>query len=82
VTEDKVGRPFTGRYVPDDPSDGRHTVRVGRAPLSTVRQPLVELGREMAEMLLRHVDADERVTGRLVLPVELIVRDSTARAIG
>jgi DNA-binding LacI/PurR family transcriptional regulator len=71
-----------GRRVPEDIGvigfDGTTASETSDPPLSTVRQPLVELGRGMAEMLLRHVDADETVVEHVVLPVELIVRGSTA----
>lgn len=71
-----------GRRVPQDVGvigfDGTTASETSDPPLSTVRQPLVELGRGMAEMLLRHVDADARPTDQVVLPVELIVRESTA----
>ncbi|MET0929976.1 MAG: LacI family DNA-binding transcriptional regulator [Aeromicrobium sp.] len=72
-----------GRRVPEDVGvigfDGTTASETTDPPLSTVRQPLVQLGRRMAEMLLRHVDAGEPVPEHSVLPVELIVRQSTAR---
>ncbi|MRJ76981.1 LacI family DNA-binding transcriptional regulator [Aeromicrobium sp. SMF47] len=72
-----------GRRVPEDVGvigfDGTPSSETSDPPLSTVRQPLTGLGRAMAEMLLRHVDADEQSPEQLVLPVELIVRASTAR---
>lgn len=75
-----------GRRVPEDVAvigfDGTTGSETTDPPLSTVRQPLVELGREMAEMLLRHVDAGERTVERLVLPVELLARGSTSPADG
>ncbi|AWB94149.1 LacI family transcriptional regulator [Aeromicrobium chenweiae] len=73
-----------GRRVPQDVGvigfDGTTAAETSDPPLSTVRQPLIELGRGMAEMLLRHVDAGDPAPERLVLPVELIVRASTSRA--
>jgi DNA-binding LacI/PurR family transcriptional regulator len=72
-----------GRRVPDDVGvigfDGTTASETTDPPLSTVRQPLVELGRGMAQMLLRHVDdgEDRAAPEHLVLPVELIVRGST-----
>ena len=44
--------------------------------LTTVRQPIREKGRAMARMLLDPASSDERV----VLPIELVVRASTAAA--
>lgn len=77
-----------GRRVPEDVGvigfDGTTASETTDPPLSTVRQPLGELGRAMAQMVLRHVDApDAPGTERehLVLPVELIVRGSTVRPV-
>lgn len=70
-----------GRRVPEDIAvigfDGTTASETTEPPLSTVRQPLVQLGRGMAEMLLRHIDAGEPADEHLVLPVELLVRGST-----
>jgi DNA-binding LacI/PurR family transcriptional regulator len=70
-----------GRSVPGDVAvigfDGTTASETTEPPLSTVRQPLSGLGRAMAEMLIRHVDADDQVEEHLVLPVELLVRGST-----
>ncbi|MCD9198401.1 LacI family DNA-binding transcriptional regulator [Aeromicrobium wangtongii] len=75
-----------GRRVPEDVAvigfDGTKASETSDPPLSTVRQPLVELGRQMAEMLIRHIDAEERIAEHLVLPVELLVRASTVRVDG
>jgi DNA-binding LacI/PurR family transcriptional regulator len=74
-----------GRTVPGDVGvigfDGTMASETTDPPLSTVRQPLVELGRAMAQMLLRHVDAGGHGAApeHVVLPVELIVRGSTVR---
>jgi LacI family transcriptional regulator len=46
-------------------------------PLTTVRIPFVETGRLAATLLLRRIDG-ETIDERNLLPVELIVRDSTA----
>ncbi len=70
-----------GRRIPRDVSvigfDGTTASETTEPPLSTVRQPLTRLGREMGEMLLRHIDEGEPVEERTVLPVELLVRGST-----
>lgn len=75
-----------GLRVPQDVGiigfDGTTASETTDPPLSTVRQPLVELGRGMAEMLLRHVDSGDHAAEQLVLPVELVVRDSTRSATG
>jgi DNA-binding LacI/PurR family transcriptional regulator len=45
-------------------------------PLTTIRQPLHEMGASAAELLLRKLANDERVKSLRVRP-ELIVRSST-----
>ena len=46
-------------------------------PLSTVRQPMFELGNLAATTLLSMIDGQP--AGSVVLPCELVVRGSTAR---
>jgi DNA-binding LacI/PurR family transcriptional regulator len=74
-----------GRSVPHDVGvigfDGTKASETTEPPLSTVRQPLVELGRGMAEMLLRHIDAADQTVEAEILPIELIVRDSTVEGL-
>ena len=48
---------------------------IAEPPLSTVRQPIVELGRSMTRQLLR-IAAGETVEQALVLPTELVLRES------
>jgi DNA-binding LacI/PurR family transcriptional regulator len=68
-----------GRRVPEDVAvvgfDDSPLSRVTEPPLSTVRQPIEEMGREMADMLLRLADADTHESA--VLPTELVVRASS-----
>jgi DNA-binding LacI/PurR family transcriptional regulator len=71
-----------GRRVPEDVAvvgfDDSPLSRVTDPPLSTVRQPVEEMGREMAEMLLRLISgADGDVHQSAVLPTELVVRASS-----
>jgi LacI family transcriptional regulator len=47
-------------------------------PLTTVQQPLEQMGRVAAQMLLGILKEPEREAGRIELPTELIVRESTA----
>ncbi|MDQ1581729.1 MAG: LacI family transcriptional regulator [Microbacteriaceae bacterium] len=56
--------PFSGDFQP---------------PMTTVRVPQTELGAESARLLLRQIEDADRSAVRVVLPVELIVRASTAR---
>jgi DNA-binding LacI/PurR family transcriptional regulator len=44
-------------------------------PLTTVRQPITEIGRTVARQLLRLI-AGEQVEPVLVLPTDLVIRES------
>ncbi len=45
-------------------------------PLTTIRQPLTEMGRAATRMLLQRIDSPETPIERIDLPTELVVRDS------
>ncbi|MBL1098691.1 LacI family DNA-binding transcriptional regulator [Streptomyces coffeae] len=68
-----------GRRVPDDVAvvgfDDIEPARYTEPPLTTVRQPIAEIGRRLAAQVLR-LAAGERVEPALILPTELVVRDS------
>jgi len=68
-----------GRRVPDDVAvvgfDDVELARFTDPPLTTVRQPIVGQGREMARQLLRQL-AGEEIEHAVVLPTELVVRES------
>ncbi|MEU6074569.1 LacI family DNA-binding transcriptional regulator [Micromonospora sp. NPDC047074] len=68
-----------GRRVPDDVAvigfDDIETAAYTEPPLTTVRQPIVEIGRRMTRLLLR-LAAGEAIEPAVVLPTELIVRES------
>lgn len=49
-------------------------------PLTTVRVPARQMGEEAARLLLRMLDTGESETGRVLLPVSLVVRGSTGPA--
>ena len=69
----------SGRRVPDDVAvvgfDDVREAALTVPPLTTVRQPIADLGRTMAQLLLRRIAGEDppRVT---VLPVEVIRRQS------
>jgi LacI family transcriptional regulator len=70
-----------GKRIPNDISivgfdDIPQTGQVN-PPLTTVRQPLEEMGRTAARMLLEMFEDPQRRPGKIELPTELIVRDST-----
>ena len=68
-----------GRRVPEDVAvigfDDIETAAYTEPPLTTVRQPIVELGRQGTRLLLR-LAAGEEVEPALILPTELILRES------
>ncbi len=71
-----------GRTVPDDLSiigfDDVPRAATWSPPLTTIRQPLVEKGRLAAQMLFDAIEGD--TPGRRMLPIDLVVRESTAPA--
>ena len=75
-------RAEAGLRVPEDLSvmgfDDIQLARYLHPPLTTLRQDKASLGSEAARSLLRHVDREDDVPTVVTLPVELIVRGSTA----
>jgi len=69
-----------GRRVPDDVSivgfDDVPRASTWDPPLTTVRQPLVDKGRAAADLLLELIE--HQPARRIELPIELVVRSSTA----
>jgi LacI family transcriptional regulator len=72
-----------GLRIPEDLSvvgfDDLPTARWVSPPLTTVRQPLADMGRMAAEMLGSLIDGVALRSQRVELATELIVRESTAR---
>lgn len=70
-----------GVKVPDDVAivgyDDIEFADAAAVPLSSVRQPRSELGRRAAELLLEEAGGKPHRHQRVVLPTELIVRDSS-----
>jgi len=68
-----------GRRVPDDVAvvgfDDNVVARYSDPPLTTVRQPVLESGRTLARQLLR-LAAGESIEPAVILPTELIIRES------
>jgi DNA-binding LacI/PurR family transcriptional regulator len=71
-----------GRRVPQDVAivgyDDSPVAATARPPLTSVRQPIEEMGQEAARLLLELVDAADRVPRRVILATELIRRASSA----
>ncbi|WP_329561577.1 LacI family DNA-binding transcriptional regulator [Kitasatospora sp. NBC_01266] len=69
-----------GRRVPEDVAligfDDSIVARHTDPPLTSVRQPIAELGRTMVRLLLDEIADPHRPRRQLVLPTELVVRDS------
>jgi DNA-binding LacI/PurR family transcriptional regulator len=70
-----------GRRVPDDVAivgfDDSTIAAAADPPLSSVRQPIEEMGREMTRLLLESLAPARRVSRRLILTTELVVRASS-----
>ena len=70
-----------GRRVPDDVAvvgfDDSPIARTTRPSLTSVRQSLDVMGRELVTLLLADIEAPEEVARKVVLTVELVVRESS-----
>ncbi|MFF2407248.1 LacI family DNA-binding transcriptional regulator [Streptomyces sp. NPDC058092] len=70
-----------GRRIPDDVAligfDDSAVARHMDPPLTSVRQPIEEMGRTMARVLLQEIAGENQEHPQIVLPTELIVRDSS-----
>ena len=70
----------SGRRVPDDVAvvgfDDIPASAMTHPPLSTVRQPLYEMGRTAASMVMAAVRG-ESITKRIELPTSLVIRESS-----
>ena len=69
-------------HIPEDVSvvgfDDLPVARWVGPPLTTVRQPLIEMAVEAAEMVLRLAGGERVTQSRVELATQLIIRDSTA----
>jgi DNA-binding LacI/PurR family transcriptional regulator len=70
-----------GRRVPDDVAivgyDDSQLATSVDPPLSSVRQPTEDMGREMARLLLTSITARQHVARRVILDTQLVVRQSS-----
>jgi LacI family transcriptional regulator len=71
----------SGRSVPEEISlmgfDDVQVARFTNPSLTTVRQPITEIGRQSAELLLTLIQGDAIPKERINLPYEIVVRRST-----
>lgn len=71
---------LAGLRIPEDLSiigfDDVPTMRQLHPPVTVVRQPLYEMGRMAVQMLVTLIDGQSLVSPQLVLPTQLIKRDS------
>ncbi|GGK69198.1 LacI family DNA-binding transcriptional regulator [Streptomyces flaveus] len=70
-----------GSRVPDDVAvvgfDDSIIARHSNPPLTTVRQPVEEIGSMIAHILLEEIDNPEEPRRQVTLPTELVVRESS-----
>ena len=71
----------TGLRIPDDIAivgyDGTPVAMTTRPMLTTVRQPIEEMGKALACLLLRCIEHPEEPPGHVVFATELLVRESS-----
>lgn len=69
-----------GRRVPDDVAvvgfDDSVVARHTDPPLTSIRQPVEEIGRTITELLLREIASPGTARHRIVLPTALVIRES------
>jgi len=70
-----------GRDVAIVGFDDIPTAQYLQPPLTTLRQPIAEVGRRMVNMLLRLIRGEELTERQALLPPTLIVRDSSGKGV-
>jgi DNA-binding LacI/PurR family transcriptional regulator len=72
-----------GRRIPDDVAVVSFDDLPGAAstdpPLSSIHQPVEQMGREMTRLLLAQLDDDDRIPRQVILGTHLVVRESSRR---
>jgi LacI family transcriptional regulator len=70
-----------GKHVPEDISvvgfDDLPVASLATPPLTTVRQPLAEMGRMAVEMIRHLLEGEDVQDGRVEMPTSLVVRESS-----
>jgi len=71
----------SGRKVPDDVAvigfDDTLTAQSTTPPLSSIRQPIQEMGREAANILVREMNDPDPLPRQVIFATELVAREST-----
>ena len=72
-----------GLKVPDDLSvvgfDDIPMAELSAVPLTTVRQPQVEMGRQAAQLVLERISGNKSLPRRVIFDAELVIRGSTRK---
>jgi DNA-binding LacI/PurR family transcriptional regulator len=70
-----------GLHIPDDLSvvgfDNTILASIVDPPLTTIAQPIDEMGRQVMDLLVREIEGEKKTKQRVILPPELIIRQST-----
>ncbi len=70
-----------GLHIPDDVSvvgfDNTILASIVDPPLTTIAQPIDEMGRQVMDLLVREIEGEKKTKQRVILPPELIIRQST-----
>ena len=71
-----------GRRIPDDVAvvgfDDSAMAAASEPPLTSVRQPIEEMGREMTRLLLEAIETRSPIPKQVLLGTSLVVRESSA----
>ncbi|MBO8163515.1 MAG: LacI family DNA-binding transcriptional regulator [Brevibacillus sp.] len=75
-----------GLRIPDDLSvvgfDNTILATIVDPPLTTIAQPIDEMGRQVMDLLVREIEGSKSTKQRVILPPELIIRNSTKEIAG
>lgn len=73
-----------GLMIPEDLSvigfDNTILTEIVDPPLTTIAQPIHEMGRQVMDLLVQEIEGTKKMKQRIILPPELIVRNSTTRS--
>ncbi|HZG60966.1 MAG TPA: LacI family DNA-binding transcriptional regulator [Anoxybacillus sp.] len=72
-----------GLHIPNDLSvvgfDNTILATIVDPPLTTIAQPIDEMGRQVVDLLVREIEGEKTTKQRVILPPELIIRNSTRK---